>query len=126
MLSTQSSSQKSRFKQQYTFEQRHAESNRISRKHPDRVPIICEKSKSNSHDLPEVAKIKYLVPRELTVCQFNFFIRQRLRLASDESLFLFINKNVISATCIIGEIYEFEKDEDGFMYVEYAKEQTFG
>jgi GABA(A) receptor-associated protein len=114
------------FKKQHSFKDRAAESLRILTKHPDRIPIICEKSKSNSYDLPNITKNKYLVPKDLTVCQFNQFIRTRLNLASDESLFLFINKKVISSTSIFGEIYEFEKDKDGFMYIEYAKEQTFG
>ena len=116
----------SSFKKQYSLQDRFAESERILKKHPDRIPIICEKSKSNSYDLPNITKHKYLVPKELTVCQFNYFVRQRLKLASDESLFLFINKKIISSTSIIGEIYTYEKDDDGFMYIEYAKEQTFG
>lgn len=127
MLNNQiSMSQYSKFKSQYSFQDRVSESTRILKKHPERIPIILEKSKANGLDLPDIVKVKYLVPRELTVCQFNFFVRQRLKLASDESLFLFINKKVISSICIIGDVYQYEKDADGFMYVEYAREQTFG
>jgi len=118
--------QSSKFKAQYSFQDRFSESARILKKHPERIPIILEKSKANSFNLPDIMKSKYLVPKELTVCQFNFFVRQRLKLATDESLFLFINKKVISSTCIIGDVYQYEKDDDGFMYVEYAREQTFG
>lgn len=41
-----------KFKEEYTFDQRSAESSRVLAKYPDRIPIICERnSRSNVQDM---------------------------------------------------------------------------
>ena len=113
------------YKQQFSFKHRFDESSNILRKYPDRRPIICEKS-DTQNNLPTIHKKKYLVPYDLTMCQFICIIRKRLNLKPEEGIFLFVNDQVISGTSIIGEIYEHAKDLDGFLYVQYAKENIFG
>ena len=66
------------FKNQYTLEERIKESTRILSKYPDRIPIICEKSKSSGL-LPSIDKTKFLVPWDLTVANFIFIVRKRYR-----------------------------------------------
>ena len=66
------------FKEQHAFEKRTNEANRIKQKYPDRVPIIVEiDEKSN---LPQIDKKKYLVPHDLTISQFIYVIRKRIKL----------------------------------------------
>ena len=113
------------FKQQNTFQQRLQESSRVLTKYPDRKPIICEKS-YRQQDLPDIDKRKYLVPNDLTVAQFMYVIRNRMKLGPEEAIFLFINGQMITGSAIIGNIYEYQKDPDGFLYIQYAKENTFG
>ncbi len=115
----------SSFKKDYTFDERLTESSRVISKYPDRVPIICEKS---SHkNLEDIDKKKYLVPSDLTMGQFVYVIRKRLKLKAEESLFLFINNSVLASTSeIIGDAYYKYKDPDGFLYINYAKENVFG
>jgi GABA(A) receptor-associated protein len=55
-----------------------------------------------------------------------YVIRKRINLRPEEGLFLFINNQIITYTSIIGHIYEYSKDPDGFLYVYYAKENIFG
>jgi hypothetical protein len=50
---------RSSFKESKTFEERKAESDKLKERYPDRVPIICEKSKTCT--LPDIDKTKYLV-----------------------------------------------------------------
>ena len=116
---------KSGFKREFSFEYRLDESSRVLTKYPDRKPIICEKSNSQK-DLPDIDKKKYLIPDELTMGQFIYVIRKRMKLKPEEALFLFINNKIISSTAIIGHLYYQEKDQDGFLYIQYAKENTFG
>jgi GABA(A) receptor-associated protein len=113
------------FKSQYSFEDRFAESSRILEKYPDRIPIICEKVKGKN-DLPDIDKNKYLVPFDLTIGQFMFVIRKRIHLKSEEALFVFINDFIPSSSYILGQIYDQYKDPDGFIYINYSKENTFG
>lgn len=112
------------FKTQYTFENRVEEARRIITKYPDRRPIICEKSKNT--DLPAIDKKKYLVPYDLSVGQFIYVVRKRMMLKPEDALFLFINGKIMSSNMTIGKLYDTEKDKDGFLYVQYTKESTFG
>lgn len=115
----------SSFKQQYSFERRLIECKRILTKYPDRIPIICEKSK-NQKELPDMNKVKFLVPFDLTFGQFICVIRNRLRIRPEVALFFFIDGYIPSSMNVIGELYEQSKQSDGFLYVEYSKENTFG
>ena len=67
------------FKYEVSFQDRLNESTRILAKYPDRKPIICEKL-PNQFDLPNIDKRKYLVPNDLTIGQFLYVIRKRMRL----------------------------------------------
>jgi GABA(A) receptor-associated protein len=115
-----------RFKQEFSFEQRIAESSRVLNKYPDRVPIICEKSKTASNDCPDIDKKKYLVPRDLNMGQFLYVIRKRLRLPSEKAIFLFVGNSIAPSTTSINDIYALHKDADKFLYITYGLENVFG
>jgi len=66
------------------------------------------------------------VPRDLTLGQYLYVVRKKLRLPQEKALFLFINNKIISSTKMIGEIYEKNKHSDGFLYVSYSYENVFG
>ena len=66
------------FKEKFTLEERIAESSKITAKYIDRVPIVVE-AKPNAN-LADLDKHKYLVPKEMTVGQFLYVIRKRLKL----------------------------------------------
>jgi GABA(A) receptor-associated protein len=111
------------FKTLYSFEERFAESKRVLVKHDYRIPVICEKASS---DLPCLDKTKYLVPIDLTIGQFIYIIRNRMKLPPQEALFLLVSRNMFSSATMLGTLYECYKDPDGFLYIQYCKENTFG
>ena len=115
----------SSFKQKYSFQDRCEESYKVLNKYPDRIPIICEKS-NNHTQLPNIDKHKYLVPRDLTLGQFIHVIRKRMNLKAEEAIFLFVSNNIPSSSSIVGNLYNRYKDFDGFLYIQYAKENVFG
>uniref|UniRef100_S4RGH2 Gamma-aminobutyric acid receptor-associated protein-like 2 n=2 Tax=Petromyzon marinus TaxID=7757 RepID=S4RGH2_PETMA len=112
------------FKEDHSFEHRRAESNKIRNKYPDRVPVVVEKVPGSQ--IGDIDKRKYLVPADITVAQFMWIIRKRVQLPSDKAIFLFIDKTVPQSSASIGQLYEDQKDEDGFLYVAYSGENTFG
>lgn len=113
------------FKQRYCFEERLSEATRVMRKHPNKIPIICEKS-HYAGNCPTIDKIKYLVDINLTVGQFIFFIRKRLSLRSHQAIFLFVNGNIPSSNQLLQTVYEVHKDADKFLYCTYSFENVFG
>lgn len=114
------------FKHSHNFNDRLSESMRIMDMYPDKLPIICERSQKASSDCPFIDKKKYLIPRDLTVGQFIYVIRKRLRLPPEKALFLFINETIPTTSQYMEVIYSRYKDSDGFLYVSYTFENTFG
>lgn len=113
------------FKDKHSFKDRSDESYKITKKYPDRIPIICERN-TKVKDIPNIDKNKYLVPDDLTIGQFIYVIRKRLKLDSNKALFLYINNTIPSSNQLIKDIYIYHKDIDGFLYVTYSSETTFG
>lgn len=124
MSSTLSSSKKP-FKEQKTFQERRAESERVIRNNPDRVPVIVQKM-SNSSNIPDIPKTKYLAQVDITVGQFVYVIRKAVKMPADQALFVFINNELAPAQATMAEIYQKHKEEDGFLYCFYGIESTFG
>ena len=113
------------YKKNNSLEKRKAESDNILKKYPSRIPVIVEKSKS-CKDMLEIDKTKYLVPDDLTMGQFIFVIRKRLKITPEKALFIFINNKLIASHSLMSQVYNDEKQEDNFLYVNYSSENTFG
>ncbi|GMP42867.1 hypothetical protein CsSME_00012461 [Camellia sinensis var. sinensis] len=114
----------SSFKQEHDFDKRRAEAARIREKYPDRIPVIVEKAERS--DIPNIDKEKYLVPADLTVGQFVYVIRKRIKLSAEKAIFIFVDNVLPPTGGIMSTIYDDKKDEDGFLYVTYSGENTFG
>lgn len=112
------------FKDNFAFDRRQSESKRIKEKYPDRIPIICERAEGST--LPEIDKKKFLVPCDLSVGQFVYVIRKRIQLTAEQAIFIFVNNTIPPTANIMSEVYETHKDDDGFLYVTYTGENTFG
>ena len=56
----------------------------------------------------------------------GYIIRKRIKLKPEEALFVIVNNNLVSSSEQINSVYEKHKDEDGFLYVIYTSENTFG
>jgi GABA(A) receptor-associated protein len=97
----------------------------ILEKYPDRVPLIVQPSK-NDRDAYPIDKSKYITPRDLTLMQFQQIIRKRIKFPPEKAIFMFINNKIYPITSDIGTIYDTNKDPDGFLYVTYCQENTFG
>ncbi len=69
---------------------------------------------------------KYLVPADLCYGQFLHVIRKRLKLQPDQAIFLFCCNHLPPASMLLSQVYKQYADEDGFLYIQYASESTFG
>ena len=107
-----------------TESSRKKESNKILSKHPNRVPIIVEKYKDCK--LNDIKNKKYLVPTSMEFKQFIYVVRKSIQLDPSQALFITINNKLVTGSKQMGEIYEEYKNKDGFLYVVYTSENTFG
>ena len=113
------------FKNKFKFDHRKKESERIMNKYPDRIPVIIERAKNS--DVQSIDKNKYLVPNDLKMSQLLWVVRKRLKLDSSCALFLFtVNGTLHPNTEYVSSVYEKSHNEDGFLYLNYTSENTFG
>ena len=112
------------FREKHTFDQRKNEATRILTKYPDRIPVVVEIDRRSKLKLD---RHKYLTPAELTCGQFIYVLRKRLKLAPEKSLFMFFRDNKLPPTsALMGELYKEYMDNDFFLTVTIAEENTFG
>lgn len=81
--------------------------------------VICEKVEKS--DIATIDKKKYLVPADLTVGQFVYVIRKRIKLSPEKAIFIFVDEVLPPTAALMSSIYEEHKDEDGFLYITYVK-----
>jgi hypothetical protein len=81
----------------------------------NRFQVICEKVEKS--DIATIDKKKYLVPADLTVGQFVYVIRKRIKLSPEKAIFIFVDEVLPPTAALMSSIYEEHKDEDGFLYI---------
>ena len=96
-------------------------SEKILLKYPQRVPIIVDCKKSIKLD-----KNKYIVPNDLTIGQFTYVLKKKIKLNYEQSIFLLCNNELIMNSELIIHLFNRHKDYDGFLYIIISLENTFG
>ena len=110
--------------QKCSLESRKSDSSRLLTKYPDRCCIIV--GRSDDSDLPDLDKHKFLVPCGLTMSQFQYVIRKKIRCRPEQGIYMFINKKLVPITQTVGNVFHENKGEDGYLYIRYTGENTFG
>ena len=106
--------------------ERKLECNKIRTQCPDKIPIILEK---DPHcNIEPLDKTKFLVPLAFKSNQFTLMIRKKFNLPEAQAFYLLADgKHTITGYSLMSEVYEKYKDkEDGFLYVSYSSELTWG
>ena len=114
------------YKNTVPYERRLLESTRILEKYPGRLPFIVERAQSAKSTIPLIQKKKYLVPADLTMSQFLSIIRRNISVTPDIAIYIFCNNTLLPSHMLMKDIYNLYKESDGFAYMIYMGESTFG
>ena len=111
------------FRNDFSFEKRWNECNKILSKYPDRVPILV----SPNIDI-KIDRHKYLVPGDISLQQFSHILRKRIDLQSTEAIFYYMGEEKVMPrfTDSMKELYNKYKGADGYLILLIYKENTFG
>ena len=88
-------------------------------KYSDRIPVICEKIEKS--DIATIDKKKYLVPADLTVGQFVYVIRKRIKLSPEKAIFIFVDEVLPPTAALMSSIYDEHKGT--FLIIPYSLKQ---
>lgn len=114
----------SKFKNR-SLEERINEANYMMKKHRNSICCIIEKSET-CKNLSELKRKKYIIPNDLLVSQLIYIIRRRCNLDPKMAIFIYINNIIPNSNAKLQDLYNNNKDEDGFLYIKYSGENTFG
>lgn len=107
------------------FEKRFEESKYMMQKHPDSVCCIIQKSK-NCKQLDNIKKNKFIISKDVTIAELIYKIRKMILIDSRKSIFIYIHNILPMSNSKIADIYNKYKSNDGFLYITYSGENTFG
>ena len=115
------------FKQEHSFKNRKEESSSIISKNIGKYPVIVQKHPYED-SIVEIDRKKYLVPCDMEISNFLNIIRTKLsKLNESKAVFIFTeNGNIFNPQTLVSIIYDNYKDDDGFLYLFYKGENTFG
>ena len=91
----------------------------------DRVPILlsCSDRFPIEYYPP---RLKFLAPKDLLVAQFMYVVRKSIKLPPEKALFMFFGNSISQANMELGQVYNKQKSEDGFLRACISLENTFG
>ncbi|XP_069737641.1 microtubule-associated proteins 1A/1B light chain 3C-like [Phaenicophaeus curvirostris] len=114
------------FKQRKSLATRMHEVTEIRIKYPNKIPVVVERYQKEKN-LPPLTRTKFLVSQDLPLSQFVVTLRTRLCLGSSQTFYLLVNnKGLPNMAITMQELYQDNKDEDGFLYLTYASQEMFG
>ena len=105
-----------------SIEQRARETAQLLKKYPLKVPVYIEIPKNDMI----LEKRKYLVDNNVNIMHLQSLIRKSININSSEGIYMLVNKQLIPITTELGILYENNKNEDGLLYIQLLKENTFG
>lgn len=108
------------------LEERKEKLKKLTDKNPNKIPIVFEKHKESKLKL-ENADAKFISTKNIKLSEFTKQLRDMWKLKDDTTLFFSCgNKTVLKPDALIGDLYEQNQEDDGYLYIQYKEVETFG
>jgi GABA(A) receptor-associated protein len=108
-----------------SLEERISMSSELRSRNSEKIPIIVGRSETKL--TPSVTKFKFICNRLDTFGAFSMTLKSFMpKLDPNTTIFYFVQNSIPSPQSSLGEIYDKYKSADGFLYVNYCAENTFG
>lgn len=107
------------------LEERQARSLRLIKRFPTKYPVIIDRA---SRFDPHLEKHKFLVDADTTISQMMHLLRKNIKLSPEKGMYFFSEGILLSGNTTIGHLRHVcsLKYNDGFTYLFYSVENTFG
>lgn len=123
--------------QALAFDARRRMADKALEQHSEKRPLVVDRHASaNPLTLPAPRNVKFLVPEALTVAAFLRVLRRQLGEGDDDdddallphqALYLYTDGGALCmCSSTISNVYERYRNQDGFLYLSYMSENTFG
>jgi len=95
------------------------------KKYSDRIPIVVGPA---SDSAPAITAHKFLTPKDITIGEFMHALRLRIAIKPDQALFMYTHPDdcLITGSSLLQDVFHRHRYEDGFLYLKYDIESTFG
>jgi GABA(A) receptor-associated protein len=97
----------------------------LRNKYIDRVPIIIESTNNI-----KLENYKYLLPKTLKFSDFYNIVKTKIKLDRKQAIFMFVksecNYVLVPLSETVETIYGVHQSNDGFLYIKFGIENTFG
>ena len=118
------------FKDEYSVESRRAQSKEVLDKfYPYKVPVVIQKYSREKNLIP-FKRRKYLIPSSMKYSALMIVLREKLLKDFSPSIAIFLSTadgNLLCNSDNILHVHQQHHDrEDGFLYLYYCCENTFG
>ena len=117
------------YKNNNSFEDRKNKFLELKQSNPDKIFVIIENNISNyGRDREGDEKFyTFTLDKTFTISQLVYLLRKRLGMDEIEALFLLdYREYILPLEATLEEVYEKQKDKDGFLYFSYAFNYMFG
>ena len=112
------------FRERLTLPQRISERARLRLMYPMRIPVIVERRERTT---PRSNKEKFLLHEGALGGELMAEVRRRTEVDAKSALFFSCGGQMVTGTTEMRYLYDVHRDpSDGFLYVQYGVESTFG
>ena len=123
-----------KFRERYDLDarKRHFERVMASSKAEGRTPVILEPEPGCKFDTDAFKTVKRLCDRSITMSHMVLIARANIPsklISPNEAIYLLVgegNNTLVNGPTPIADVYDKYKDEDGFLYITFTSENTFG